>query len=225
MARGASRAQSETPVSSRFPDGSSDDILRSQAGEQLNQRSAQFFNTLNQKNVSQEDRFEQTSGSNYDKVKYLNKTETKNVILKDIKSLERIGFLRTTYPKEVFDGYKLRASVAGKYIPTMNIRAVYPAGHPISVAAEKLSNGLVEILRNPRISDTQEMTRLRTEWKESNEGSAALTLQNKIRDVIGSYKVTNIANDGSDSAGANFMMPASTVFYIDSEGQERILPR
>ena len=192
---------------------------------QMNQRSAQYFNSISGKKTSQEGNFEQTKGKNYNKVKDLNKTETKNVILKEIKKLEKEGLLRTSYPKEVFDGYKLKASVSGKYIGTMNIRAVYPAGHPISVAAEKLANDYRTSFQASGGKETPEMTQRRKEWRESDEGSAGLTLRNKMRDVIESYQVTNIANDGSDSAGANFMMPISTVFYIDSEGKERVLPR
>lgn len=192
---------------------------------QLNQRSAQYFNAIREPKTSQEGRFQQTAGSNYDKVKNATKVETKNAILKEIKKLEKDGLLRTSYPKEVFDGYKLKASVSGKYIGTMNIRAVYPAGHPVSVAAEKQANDYNKAYQAAGGRETAEMSQRRKEWRESDEGSAALTLRNKMRTVIESYQVTNIANDGSDSAGANFMMPNSTVFYIDSEGKERVLPR
>lgn len=189
------------------------------------QRSAQYFNSIRESKTSQEGRFRQTKGVNYDKVKNLTKVETKNAIVKEIKKLENDGLLRGSFPKEIFDGYKLKASVSGKYIGTMNIRAVYPAGHPVSVAAEKASNDIGEALKKGGMGADTEAYKIREAWRATGEGSASLTLSNRIKTLIKSYQVTNIANDGSDSAGANFMEPTSTVWYIDSEGRERPIPR
>jgi hypothetical protein len=192
---------------------------------QLNQRSAQYFNGIRGEKVSQVANFEQTKGKNYDKVKDLRGPELKNAILKEIKKVEKEGLLRTSYPKEIFDGYKIKATTEGKYIPTMNIRAVYPAGHPISVAAEKARNAIDEAFEKGGNKQTPEVTAIRKQWSESTEGSAGLTLGNKLKTIVESHKVSNIANDGSDSAGANFTTPHGYVYFTDSTGRTRTLPR
>jgi hypothetical protein len=108
----------------------------------------------------------------------------------------------------------------------MNIRAVYPAGHPISVAAEKARNAIDEAFkRGGGDRQTPEVTALRKQWSESTEGSAGLTLGNKLKVIVESHKVSNIANDGSDSAGANFQPPYAYVYFTDSTGRTRTLPR
>lgn len=191
----------------------------------MNQRSAQYFDSIKGEKTSQVGNFEQTKGKNYDKVKDLRGPELKNAILKELKKVEKDGLLRTSYPKEIFDGYKIKATTEGKYIPTMNIRAVYPAGHPVSVAAEKARNAIDEAFEKGGNKETPEVASARKAWRESDEGSAGLTLGNKIKAVVNSYRVTNLANDGSDSAGANFTMPYGHVYFTDSAGRTRTLPR
>jgi hypothetical protein len=216
MARGYSQGRSEaTP---RVNPADSPDA-------QMSQRSAQYFNGIKGDKVAQVDNFEQTKGKNYDKVKNLRGPELKNAILKEIKKVEKEGLLRTSYPKEIFDGYKIKATTEGRYIPTMNIRAVYPAGHPISVAAEKARNAIDEAFEKGGNKQTPEVTAARKQWGESTEGSAGLTLGNKLKTIVESHRVSNIANDGSDSAGANFSTPYGYVFFTDSTGRTRQLPR